>query len=399
MFHRERGSMAGAESNAGIMLVSADAANARTVVAHLKSIGYVKVTHMDNGVEAIRSLADNPKDLVVVDVDTRYLAGWMLVKELKTSEKIRNVPVVLFGRPPSPAPKEELQRFGVVEFFSMPGAASALHFLIHSTISVFKTSGTLESKYTKAKSALIEVKTDQAIEMYSELRGQTAKDLRSSVGLVQAYVQGDDVASATSILSEVELSGADQSFASILKLRMFLSQGSAKVAEAQKVLDAILSLTPDSPYYFSRCLKIATEFDALWMIDQICRAAMVFDFQLPEFCLSLAKCRFVNKEYDTAMSLVDVAEKKYGQSTDLLNLKGACLRKLNRVDQAIESYEEALRLSPLDYKIYFNLAICAQNLNKRDLVLEYLQACLRIAPTFTRARQMLDDLEKSKGAS
>ena len=45
-------------SNFRILLISADAKNSRVAAEHLKSIGYSQVVHMDNGVEAMRSLAD-----------------------------------------------------------------------------------------------------------------------------------------------------------------------------------------------------------------------------------------------------------------------------------------------------------------------------------------------------
>lgn len=380
--------------NINALVISDEPASAHVLLEHLKCVGVGKTQHITNGVEALRMLVESPRDLVVVDTNVKFISGWLLVRELKTSEKVRNLPVVLAGSD-APASTEDMKRYGVVEFFKLPGTASEFLFCVNSTLSLFRTSGTLEDKYTKAKAALLGEKTERAVALFSEIRDIAAKDTRSSVGLAQAHVQAKDVAAADVVISEMKADDDAPGFALVLKLRMLLSQD--KAGECGNLVNEIISLTPDSPFYYFRALKVAFEFDAVSLVETIAVAALSHNFSLPDFAIALCKCRFANKDYASALSVVTDAVRRHGASDELLNLQGACLRKCNRFDEAIACYEHALKLSPMDHKIYFNLAVCAQAMGQIEMAKNYISTCLKISPGFKRAEQLLSDLEKARG--
>jgi CheY-like chemotaxis protein len=169
-----------------IVVVAADPANTKTVSSYLKTIGYAGVKHMDNGIEAMQSLVENPCDLIIVDANVRFLPGWMLVKELKISEKVRNMPVILCGGGEPPASKEELQRYGVLDFFKMPGTASSFHFMLQSTVATASPS----SGYHKAADSItIMITFDEAVTLAI---GSAEATLNS--GGTATYVSGSGTA-------------------------------------------------------------------------------------------------------------------------------------------------------------------------------------------------------------
>jgi tetratricopeptide (TPR) repeat protein/CheY-like chemotaxis protein len=379
-----------------VLVVSNASAHAHVMSEFLNALGYTKVETMDNGIDAMRELAQTPRELVVVDLDVRYIDGWMLVKELKTSEKIANMPLILIGDGVAPVSKDELKRYGVLDFFKMPGTVATLQFLVHSTLTLQRTSGTVENKYTVAKSALLTEDTAKAKQLYGELRGLTAKDTRSSVGLAQAYVQDDQAADAERVMAGIEDPDAG-SFTLTLKIRMLLGQG--KVGEAIAQADTLVAMAPGSPFYFSRVVKLGLELDAVEFAESMSQKAIDNGFNLPEFAMTLAKCLYARKDYAGALARVESAVTTFGRTTDLLNLQGACCRKLGDYGRAIGSYEAALLLSPMDAKIYFNLAVCARSMRAFKMAREYLTTCLKIQPGFVRAEELLVEVRKAEATT
>lgn len=158
----------------------------------LKSFEYGEIDYLENGIEALKKMNSSTYDLVICHSKIKFISGWNLIKEMKTSEKIPNMPVVLMGDQAAPATEDELKAYGLIKYLKMPASESDLSFLINSTLQLFKTSGTIENKYTKAKAALISQNAGQAVELYSELHGLTKKSLRSSMGLAEAYTQNGE---------------------------------------------------------------------------------------------------------------------------------------------------------------------------------------------------------------
>jgi tetratricopeptide (TPR) repeat protein len=370
------------------------------VGAHIQSLlqksGFKNLVVMDNGIDGMRYLQEKPVDFVICDNGLKQLSGWMFIKEMKTNEKVRNIPSILFGRGKEPAPKEQLTQYGLLEYLTLPVTAPKLEFLINSTISLFRASGTIEHKYTKAKEAQIKAENVQAIEIYQELRGATNKNSRSSLGLAQSYTADNQPEKAEAIIVELAQAGDESPASLFLALSLELRRGNT--ANAKVVADKIMTITPDIPFNYSRCVKVFIENSCFAEAEPFCRAAIQKGFKLPEFSVGLAKCLYSAEKLEEALKVLDEAAEAFGFGEDMLNLKGVILKRKQDFTGAIKCYEQALKISPMDAKVYFNMANCYIAMKDYPQATTFLETCLKITPDFARGREKLEELKRRTAA-
>ncbi|MFK7824385.1 MAG: tetratricopeptide repeat protein [Oligoflexales bacterium] len=374
-----------------IYLLSSDRENIVAVIKCLKKLGFSNIKHFENGIEAMQSLISNRVDYVICDQNLKFISGWLFIKEIKINEKVPNIPVTLFGKEAPPESEEVLKQFGVIKYVQFPVSISSMEFSINSTLSLFNTNGTIENKYTQAKTALLEQKSEKAAEMYEELRGLTSKSVRSSLGLAHAYVQTNETDKADTLIKEVAKSGDTTPQSLLLAAKVCLQD--KRNDEAGKNIKKLLE-SHDDIFYYSRSVKLFIEFKQYQTSEDLCNTAIERNFQVPDFHICLAKCRYTQEDFESCLELLFEAEKIYGQSNDLLNLKGVCLKRIGAYSDAIESYENALKLDPTNPKVYFNMAICYIEMSDFPNSIKYLETCLKISPSFARAREKLKELKE-----
>lgn len=373
-----------------IYLMSADKENIISVVKCLRGLGLSNVKHFENGIEAMQNLIKNPVDYVICDQNLRYISGWMFIKEIKINEKVPNIPVTLFGKEDPPEPEDQLKQYGVIKYIQFPVSQASIEFSINSTISLFNTNGTIENKYTQAKSALMENDAEKAKEMYEELRGLTSKSVRSSLGLAHAYAQTDETEKADTLIKEVAASGDNTPNSLLLAAKVCLQNKNNDEAESK--INELLN-AQDDVFYYSRSVKLLMDFKAYEPSEKLCNTAIERNFQIPDFHISLAKCNYTSEQFESCLEVLFEAENSFGQSNDLLNLRGVCLKRIGAYSDAIESYESALKLDPTNPIVYFNMAICYLEMSDIPNCTKYLQTCLKISPGFKRAQQKLTELQ------
>lgn len=61
-------------------------------------------------------------------------------------------------------------------------------------------------------------------------------------------------------------------------------------------------------------------------------------------------------------------------------------------EEAIKRYEEALKLGPKDARIYYNLGIVYETMNKIDKAKQNFRLALELDETLTAAKEHLDKL-------
>ncbi len=387
--------MSNYDNNLSVLVLSAQKEHADAVLKALRKLELTRVTVMDNGIEALKELQDSKFGFLICDQNIRYIKGWLLVKEIKTAENLPNIPVILFGKEEVPDTEENLKRYGVLKYLRFPVSSSELDFMIHSTLSIFNTSGTIENKYTKAKDSLLNNQNDDAIERYSELRSLTKGSARSSLGLAQAYLQDQQVSKANQVIEDIAKSDEDSPTRSLLQAKIHLKNH--ELNAAMGFISQILKEMPDG-FYFSKCVRLLMDFHQYPAAVPICREALEKDLKRPEFYVCLAKDRYTAQDFEGALSHILQHEKAFGMTNELFNLRGVCYKKRGNYEKALDSYEQALRLHPTDAKVYFNLAMCSIHMKRTDEAVTYLESCLKYAPDFPKAREKLDEIQKRASA-
>ena len=376
-----------------VLVASADKKASVAVIKGLNSLGFSKISHLDDGIALVKLFSEKQIDFLVIDQNVQHIPGWMLIKEIKVSETIPNIPVVLFGREDPPAEEEELKQYGIVKYIQFPATVSEISFTINSTLTLFHTSGTVENKYSVAKEALINDDLEKATDMYSELRSLTKKSTRSSLGLAQTHIKNANHEAAYEIMQEVADSGDLTPAALMVAIRLDLEK--SKNDDARQKVAQLLEKMEDA-FYYSEIVKMLMKYKDLEYAAELSDQAIEKGFKLPEFYQCPARLKYDSGQFSESLEIISKAEAIFGSVDTLLNLKGVCLKRIGRYDEAIAVYEEALRISPSDAKVYFNLALCAIDTEQFQQAAQYLESCLKISPGFSRAKDKLDELREKR---
>lgn len=373
-----------------ILVVSADPENALAIKLLLKKVGLTTVTECDSGIEALKLAMKDKFELILCDQNTRFLSGWLFVQEFKTSARILNTAVVLLGKEAGEVPPAELKQFGVPGYLQMPCSLKDLMHLVSVALTDLTTSGTTENQYTNAKFALVNEKHDEAVNLYESLRRATNNSNRSSVGLAQALEKKEDFTSAEAIVAAIAPGSGGSISALLLKLRLAARSGNQE--DAAKIVDALLKATATSPLYFLSCLDLCLSHEFIDLAEKICARAKKQGFNMPEFVLGQAKVLYARHDAAEALKMIRRLTRDFGETLESLNLEGVCMRKMANYDGAKTAYEKALKLSPMDSKLFFNLALTAIAMHDTESAIRHLETCVKISPHFAKAREKLEEL-------
>ncbi len=384
------------DKNLTVLVLSAQKDHVETIVKALKKLEITNIQTMDNGIEALQTLTETKFGLLISDQNIRFISGWLLIKEIKTSDKVPNIPTILFGKDGQPESDEVLKRYGLIKYLKFPVTASDLEFTIYSTVTLSNTSGTVEYKYTKAKDSLIQNRSAEAIERYSELRSLTKNGPRSSMGLAQAFLQDNKTDAAGKVMEELATSDEKSPGQSLLLAKILLQKQDN--AGAVALFESVIVEIPNG-FYFTKIIRLLNEFQQLTAAAAFCLQAMEKDLARPEFLVCLAKERYNAHDIPKSLEYVKKHDTLFGMTNELHNIRGVCFKKSGDFDKAIESYEMALRLSPTDARVYFNLAMCSIAVKRNEEAIHYLQTCLKYAPTFPKAKEKLDEILKRTAAA
>lgn len=202
---------------------------------------------------------------------------------------------------------------------------------------------------------------------------------------------------AENIILETLKNDSQNATAVLLQIKIFLKR--QQLAEAQNAGLQLLTPLSDSPFYHVRVLSIYNELKLLEAAEHVCRDAIQKEFKLPEFWNSICRMYFQKGRFDECLEMIAASVQQFGPNVDILNIKGACMRKLNRLDDALEAYGDALKVSPMDAKVYFNMAVCCIAKKLIPEAKMHLEMVLKIAPEFPGARAKLDEVEKFLGSA
>ena len=85
-----------------------------------------EIREAENGKDALAKLKQKPGDLVLIDLNMPIMDGTTLLRWIKGSPKLTDLPVVVITSIDNPAKREELKALGAVDVLSKPIAPSKL---------------------------------------------------------------------------------------------------------------------------------------------------------------------------------------------------------------------------------------------------------------------------------
>ena len=90
------------------------------LVFALARIKKISVTEAEDGVDALRKLANNRFDLIVTDINMPILDGLKLVKRLRADEAYRNVPIIIITTEGSTEDRQRAMALGANAYITKP---------------------------------------------------------------------------------------------------------------------------------------------------------------------------------------------------------------------------------------------------------------------------------------
>ncbi len=133
--------------------------------------------------------------------------------------------------------------------------------------------------------------------------------------------------------------------------------------------------------YFERCLQVSPNFsESRNHLGSVYQELGMLDKAEQEFRKAIADETYSSRElpyYNLArlyltkgrdQEALELVEKSIGLNNRMimsLNLKGVLLERLNRIEEAIESYTSALQIAPDDVNLNYNLAVAYFKADRR----------------------------------
>ena len=105
--------------------------------------------YAENGHDAIKKLkrgkAKNP-GIIFLDIDRPVMNGWQFLKEIKSRERFRHIPVIMYSKSSRKHEINQAIEMGAFGFFSKPDKYEQLKSKLHVITDAFGTGGKMSSQ-------------------------------------------------------------------------------------------------------------------------------------------------------------------------------------------------------------------------------------------------------------
>ncbi len=132
--------------------------------------------------------------------------------------------------------------------------------------------------------------------------------------------------------------------------------------------------------------KAEEEFKKAFAIDQNYNASY-----------NLAKLNFLRKNMDAALDYIQRSLQKYGRSVIAWNLQGLIHDEQGKLDEAIASYQQALKLAPDELNVSYNLGVAyfkKENYAKSQEIMDKILASLAQIPPNAQTQELRDKVNE-----
>jgi tetratricopeptide (TPR) repeat protein len=114
--------------------------------------------------------------------------------------------------------------------------------------------------------------------------------------------------------------------------------------------------------------------------------------------LAWARMHHAEGHPNEALSLLLNSIKDKDAGVEVFNLLGVIYSQREEWELSKNYYAEALKVSPGDYRLIFNIALIWERQGDLAQARKFYKACLSVAPAFEKASQRLESLSKVEGA-
>ncbi len=103
-----------------VLIVDDNVQNRELLVAYVEEIPNVRTVEAADGIQALARVADDPPDLILLDIMMPKMSGFEVCRRLKSSPRTRGIPVVMVTALDEMGDHERAADSGTDEFLTKP---------------------------------------------------------------------------------------------------------------------------------------------------------------------------------------------------------------------------------------------------------------------------------------
>jgi two-component system, chemotaxis family, chemotaxis protein CheY len=359
----------------------------RQMLQHLGVKGDIQ--EAGDGQEAWEALQARPFDLVICDINMPRMSGLDLLRHLRATRHYQTTPFLMISGEISEdivAASAESEVDGyLIKPFKIESLENRLRAIIFNRYQPSQG----EVLFRTANELLLGGQPAEALVVLEKLNRppfrQQAKVLNLMGECYLAAQSPEEAACCFAQAMEVnpKYLRAYQNLAGLLEAQGELTAARNYLEEARR----LSPLNPDRLYTLGQlCLKDGASDQAREYLEQ--------SWRLGKYAPTA--CRSEMAETFLAAGLHQVAEELFLKAIDeapqdahLYNRLGVALRRQQKHRQAMECYQQALKIDAKNEKVHFNLGVLYYDLGEKGKALNSMRFALELCPNFTEAQNFL----------
>lgn len=382
--------------NFRILIVDDQANMRRTIRNMLRLLGFTSITEAGDGEDALKKLGVDAPDLILCDWNMPLKSGVEVLREVRNSERLANVPFVMITGEMDEGTVAEVIETDVDGYIVKPFVPKTLEDRITEVLNRRMNPSELDTRLEAAAGLIRAGSYDEAqkqLDKAAEISGDTPK-LFFLRGL--AFEGDKDAASA-----EYSYAKAAQIGPKFLRAREKLAEiyeKQGKTDSLAKVLAEAAKISPKNANRQDRLGKALLAEGRLTDAKNAFVKALQIEPENTARKAAIAEAYLANGFALQAEQLFKSALRATPDDLHLYNRLGIAFRRQKKFKEAIENYRLALSIAPNEENLLYNLGRAYLEAGDLDNARNYLKRAVAIKPDFAEAIDLLQKLSRQTTA-
>ena len=328
-----------------ILILTDREAHARLDQAAVNKARPSKVMVLGSGESAAKYMRSNSVDLVLCDSELSDMDGVDWLRGIMAEQKFKGLPVIMVTTEARREKVLEAISLGCIGYILRPYNIKTFEKHLQLAHHVHNFGGTEEIHLEEARNLVDEGAFDDAIEEYEEILAYQEE--------AQKYYD-----LGCQYLIQNKWGKAIIAFKKAVKINELYAEAYKGLADAYKGKGDMESYSQ----FLEKAAEIHAEFDRFEEAKRLFIEIIQYDVKAP----------------------------------NPFNTLGVRLRKEGDYEGALRAYDQAVKLSPDDEHVYFNIARAHAFQGNAELAIKYLRLALELNPEFHEARLMYQEVARAK---